>query len=162
KKQLESYAQRTGSRDAVAMQLAGCDSAIAWLASPTDHQLRNERGVNTERSEFSAFPARGRVYYAGEPASGESYGWTGEVYLQVYAATAGTAGLGSPALADGGLNEGTYRAGPVAASADGKTLYVTRTYPGKAERQRTREGRPRFRTHALELYIHRDNGDGTW
>src|SRR5690554_2363462 len=77
RKQLEDYAARTGDRESVAVQLAGCDSAEAWLASPTGHQLRNERGVNTARAEFSAFPAGGRVYYAGEPASGEAYGWTG-------------------------------------------------------------------------------------
>ena len=162
KQQLEAYASRTGDRAGVSVQLAGCDSAEAWLASPTPHRLRNEAGVNTSRSEFSAFPSGGRVYYAGEPASGESYGWTGAAYLRVYSATAGTAGLSSPGLFEGPANGGGFHAGPVAASADGRTLYVTRTYPGRSGLQHTREGGHRFRTHALELYVHRDNGDGSW
>lgn len=160
--QLEAYASRTGDRAGVSVQIAGCDSAEAWLSSPTAHVLRNERGVNTERSEFSAFPAGSKVYYAGEPASGAAYGWTGEAYLQVHVATAGTGGLGNGELLSGEANAGSYHAGPVAASADGRTLYVTRTYPGRSALQRTREGRQRFRTHALELYVYRSDGEGGW
>src|SRR5690606_9537158 len=67
KRQLLAYAEETGDADAVSIAIAGCDSAIVWMAAPTVHRLRNEAGVNTSLSEFSAFPVGGDVYYAGEP-----------------------------------------------------------------------------------------------
>ncbi|WP_262249966.1 OmpA family protein [Parapedobacter soli] len=121
--------------------------------------------MNTERSEFSAFPSGSTVYYAGEPGAevgAGTYGWTGESYLRVYTSSPGTGGLTNPGLMPGAVNDGTYHIGPVAASADGEILYVTRTYAEKEETLRTREDRKRFRTHTLELYIHREQGDGTW
>src|SRR3546814_546397 len=51
KAQLEAYAARTDDGDRVALQIAGCDSAIVWMASPTVHKLRNE-SINTSLSEF--------------------------------------------------------------------------------------------------------------
>src|SRR5690606_37252986 len=45
KKQLEAYAAQTGDRERVAIQIAGCDSALVWMAAPTVHKLRNE-GIN--------------------------------------------------------------------------------------------------------------------
>src|SRR5690606_32665447 len=47
------------------------------------------------------------------------------------------------------------------ADASGNTLFVTRTYAGR-DGERTREGRRKYHTHRLELYIHTKNSDGTW
>src|SRR5690606_23389021 len=38
KKQLEAYASQTGNTSLVATQIAGCDSALRWMASPTLHK----------------------------------------------------------------------------------------------------------------------------
>ncbi|WP_090622535.1 OmpA family protein [Parapedobacter indicus] len=165
KKQLEAYAAKTGDRDGVAVQLAGCDSALVWMADPTVHRLRNE-GVNTSLSEFSVFPAGDKVYYAGEPdghmRGAGTYGWTGNSFLRVYTADRGADnGLSNAVIADEGINNVPYHIGPVAADAAGTTLYVTRTYPGK-EGSVTREERRKYRTHKLELYIYTQGDGGSW
>src|SRR5690606_8518926 len=43
--QLTAYAEETGGDSAIALQIAGCDSALVWMANPTVHKLRNE-GIN--------------------------------------------------------------------------------------------------------------------
>ncbi|HWK56086.1 MAG TPA: OmpA family protein [Parapedobacter sp.] len=164
KRQLEAYAGKTGSDSTVAAQIAGCDSALRWMASPTLHRLRNETAVNTANSEFSVFPSGGGVYYAGEPASASpanTYGWTGKAFLRVYTAPLSAAGtLGGPTLASAGIDDAKYHAGPLAAGKDGSTLYVTRTHTGRDVASRKEAGK-RYRTHTLELYIYRQE-DGAW
>ncbi|PPL04350.1 OmpA family protein [Parapedobacter indicus] len=165
KKQLEAYAAKTGDRSRVSVQLAGCDSALVWMAAPTVHRLRNE-GVNTSLSEFSVFPVGDKAYYAGEP-DGQmrgvgTYGWTGNSFLRVYTADRGADnGLSDAVIAVEDINNTPYHMGPVAASADGTTLYVTRTYPGKKGAV-TREERQKYRTHKLELYIYTQGEGGSW
>src|SRR5690606_18877767 len=87
KQQLEAYAATTGNSSSVATQIAGCDSALIWMASPTLHRLHNEATVNTANSEFSVYPFGGDVYYAGEPgdeSATQTYGWTGNAFLKIY------------------------------------------------------------------------------
>ncbi|MGK6352490.1 OmpA family protein [Parapedobacter sp. DT-150] len=164
KAQLEAYASATGNRERVAVELAGCDSAMVWMADPTLHQLRNEHGVNTARSEFSVSPQGETVYYTGEPealAGQGAYGWTGNAFLRVYTARrGGDNGLSAGLLAGDSINGGVYHTGPVAVADAGQTLYVTRTYPGR-DGQRTKEDGQRFSTNKLELYIYQQR-DGQW
>lgn len=162
KKQLETYASQTGNAPFVSVQIAGCDSALRWMSSPTQHRLQNEAAVNTVNAEFSVFPVGNHVYYTGEP-TGESlanmYGWTGNAYLKVYTAPLSSEGnLGTPSFADSELNSGAYHVGPIVAEADGKILYVTRTYTGK-EGERQKVAGHKYRTQLLELYAyHKENG----
>src|SRR5690606_6242269 len=165
KKQLEAYAEKTGEFDRVAVQLAGCDSALVWMASPTVHRLRNE-GINTSLSEFSVFPVGDKVYYAGEPDEHmrgmEKYGWTGNPFLRVYTADRGADnGLSNAVIAVEGITSTPFHMGPVAADATGDTLYVTRTYPGKSGSV-SREDRRKYRTNKLELYVYTVDGNGSW
>ncbi len=164
KKQLEAYAANTGNSAQVALEIAGCDSALVWMASPTLHQLRNESGVNTANSEFSAFALGQTVYYAGEPDSEvfrNTYGWTGNAYLRIYTAPLSSSdALGTPSFADSGLNNTKYHVGPLTAEKDGNTLYVTRTHVGRDGGLEREQGR-RYRTNLLELYIYR-KVDGAW
>ncbi|MGK6353322.1 OmpA family protein [Parapedobacter sp. DT-150] len=164
KSQLEAYATNTGNASAVAVQLAGCDSALRWMAAPTQHRLRNEETVNTENAEFSVLSAGDTVYYVGEPATastGDAYGWTGRGFLRVYTAARSSAGtLGAPMLAKADINDAKYHIGPAAAEKDGNTFYVTRTHIGQ-EAGVEKEGRTNFRTNRLELYIYRRTGE-TW
>lgn len=165
RKQLEAYATQTGNRDRVALQIAGCDSAVVWMADPTVHKLRNE-GVNTSLSEFSVFPMGNRVYYTGEPdgymRGTGTYGWTGNSFLRVYTADrAADNTLTNPVMAVSEINNAPYHLGPVAADATGDTLFVTRTYAGK-EGERSREDKKNYLTHNLELYCYTRNNDGSW
>ena len=165
KEQLQAYAAATGDQAGVALQIAGCDSALVWMANPTVHKLRNE-GVNTARSEFSVFPLGDHVYYAGEPTDAASpagtYGWTGNAFLRVYTASRNADNILSDAsIAGDGINSGEYHVGPVAADATGNTLFVTRTYVGK-EGEQTKENQRKYRTNKLELFIHTKQDDGSW
>ncbi len=163
KRQFEAYATKTGDASRVAIHIAGCDSALRWMASPTLHRLHNESEVNTARSEFFVFPlGKDQVYYTGEPeASKNTYGWTGNAFLRIYTAQLSSGGtLETPSLGDESLNNGEYHIGPVVAERDGNTLYVTRTYPGKDGEQQKVAGH-RYRTHKLELYCYRKE-NGKW
>lgn len=165
KKQLEAYAATTNDRERVAMLLAGCDSAIVWMANPTVHKLRNE-GVNTSLSEFSVFPVGEKVYYAGEPDGHMrgvgTYGWTGNSFLRVYTADrAADNRLSDAVIAVDGINNTPFHIGPVAANADGTTLYATRTYSGK-NGSVTREERRKYLTNKLELYVYTQDENGAW
>src|SRR5690606_3833242 len=67
------------------------DSALQWMASPSEYVIRNERAVNTEGSEFSISVVGDIAYYVGEPPVEEAdrqdiYGWTGRPYLKIHRA----------------------------------------------------------------------------
>lgn len=165
KRQLEAYGSRTGNLERVSVEMAGCDSALVWMANPTVHKLRNER-VNTALSEFSVFPIGEKVYYSGEPdgymQGVGTYGWTGNSFLRIYTAVRNSDNtLHDPVLAVAGINDTRYHIGPVAAGADGTTLYVTRTYVGK-EGDVEREERQKYRTNKLELYLYTRGEGGDW
>ncbi|SKB59006.1 WD40-like Beta Propeller Repeat [Parapedobacter luteus] len=165
KQQLEAYAQATGNRDRVALEIAGCDSAVVWMADPTVHKLNNE-AINTSLSEFSVFPAGNKVYYAGEPDNRmrgvDTHGWTGNSFLRVYTADRrADNALSNAVMAVEGINQTPYHTGPVAADSNGTTLYVTRTYPGK-QGGVSRESRRKYRTNKLELYSYTQGEGGEW
>src|SRR5690606_7539575 len=90
------------------------------------------------------------------------YGWTGNSFLRVYTAerNAGNT-LSTGVMAVEGINSTPFHIGPVAAGADGSTLYVTRTYGGK-DGEISREDRRRYLTGKLELYIYRQGDGGSW
>jgi len=164
KQQLAAYGELTGDVARVAVSMAGCDSAQVWMAHPTVHQLQNEP-INTSLSEFSVFPVGNKVYYTGEPdgymRGVDRYGWTGNAFLRVYTAdrSAGNA-LSNSVMATGEINHAAYHIGPVSANAAGDTLYVTQTYVGN-DGDLEREGRRKYRTNKLELYIYtRQPGEG--
>src|SRR5690606_16011753 len=147
------------------LQIAGCDSAIVWMADPTAHKLRNE-GINTSLGEFSVFPMGDKVYYTGEPdgymRGVGTYGWTGNSFLRIYTADrADDNTLTDPVVGVEEINNAPYHLGPVAADATGNTLFVTRTHAGR-EGERSREGKMKYLTHNLELYCYTRNNDGGW
>ncbi len=165
KQQLESYGMRTGDRERVAMEMAGCDSALVWMADPTVHKLRNEQ-INTSLSEFSVFPVGTKVYYVSEPDNQMrgvgTYGWTGNPFLRIYTADRNADNmLSDPVMAVEALNNVSYHIGPVAVGNGGQTLYVTRTHVGK-DGGTTREDHRKFRTNRLELYLYTKGEGGNW
>src|SRR5690554_5424691 len=165
KKVLQDYAGKTGNQSSVANEIAGCDSALVWMANPTLHKINNEGGINTEKSEFSAFPINGKIHYAGESElslAHKSYGWTGNSYLRIYTADGGARNsLNNPVLSGELYNDKNYHVGPISSDATGNTLYITRTYPGK-EAEVSKENKRKYRTHKLELYIYEKDGNGNW
>lgn len=162
----QQYAERTGLVEQVAVEMAGCDSALHWMASPSAHVLRNEKAVNTSGSEFSMSMLGGAAYYTGEPAgrlpvSSGTYGWTGRPYLKLHRTQIGhDLQLETPMLEEEALNDARFHVGPIASPDGGQTLYVTRTYTG-SDLEPEADGGRKYRTHRLELYQY-TRQDDTW
>jgi outer membrane protein OmpA-like peptidoglycan-associated protein len=165
KKVLQEYAEKTGDQLSVANEIAGCDSALVWMANPTAHKIKNQSGVNTGKSEFSVFSINGKIHYVGEPElsmDNRSYGWTGNPYLRIYTADGGAGNdLNSPLISEEQYNDKNYHVGPVSSDAAGNTLYITRTYPGK-EAELSKENKRKYRTNKLELFIYEKDDNGNW
>src|SRR5690606_6103978 len=69
KVQYQKYAEKYGTDNKIGNAIAGADSAIVWMEHPTTHQIHNEGNLNSAQAEFSVFPLKNSVLYAGEPAS---------------------------------------------------------------------------------------------
>jgi outer membrane protein OmpA-like peptidoglycan-associated protein len=165
KKILKQYGTITGRPEAVAIAIAGCDSATMWMANPTKHKIRNETVVNTENSEFALFPTIGKCYYAGEPINDNSdrkYGWTGNSFLRIFMANKATNSnaLLQPELAPKEVNREAYHIGPISANRAGDMFFITRTYPGKKGLVK-KDSRGKYTTNNMELYI-QPNVFGKW
>lgn len=156
KKVLQQYASATGDRARVRVDIAGCDSAVVWLANPTTHQIKNQAGVNTALSEFAVFPYQNGIFYTGEPSNKtfkDLYGRTGRPYLRIYTAKKNEENdLLNPAIDSVIYNKGEYHIGPVATNKLGSVLYVTRTTTGKTLEVST-IGKHKYNTNNLELYF---------
>ncbi|WP_299782645.1 OmpA family protein [uncultured Formosa sp.] len=166
KKVLEKYIQTEGSNQDVAIQMAGCDAAIKWMANPLDYKIKNEKEVNTPLSEFAAYPLNNEVYYTGEePKSGklEHLSWTGASFLKIFKADVDSTSLelSNTRFENVVFNKGNHKfhVGPVASNKSGNVFYVTRTYSGK-DGQKTKKGKVKYKTNKLELYIYTKENEG--
>lgn len=163
KKVLQQYETLTGDSKAIKVSLAGCDSALVWLANPTIHKLRNEAGVNTPLANFAAFPYQQGVFFIGEPDEKflkDIYGRTGRPYLRIYDAKRTPNNLLSdPVIEPSIFNKGEYHIGPIIANESGQKLYVTRTTSSK-QLEIVKSGKVKYYTANLELYIFTKNEEG--
>ncbi|GHE39238.1 OmpA family protein [Sphingobacterium griseoflavum] len=160
KVQLLDYQRQYGDSPRVQLAIQGCDSAIRWIASPTAHRLHNLREVNSALAEFAPFPLKDKLYYVGEPrSSGKSRsGMSGQSYLRLFTANRAGHELSFAEPFDVTFNDARYHIGPLAASEQGDTLYVTRTAVGKHTERYRKDGR-RFRKHNLELKLYVRQGE---
>ena len=161
KVQFQQYAQRFGDSPKLQVEIAGCDSATVWMASPTAHKLKNEKGINTDLSEFSAVPTSNGVLYAAEPKVGGSgrSNMTGQGYLKVFSASVSQADLVTPSIMGDAFNDALYHVGPILPNRNEDILYVTRTNPTH-EVEVVKDKGPRLKKHNLELKIYRKQGTG--
>ncbi|TKC10544.1 OmpA family protein [Pedobacter polaris] len=164
KKVLQQYATTTGNKAAVEVELAGCDSALLWIANPTIHQIKNESLINTPLANFSIFPYQNGVFFTGEPAPNgykDLYDRTGHPYLRIFTAAKGDQNaLSNPRVDSMLYNKGEYHIGPVSTNKSGSVLYVTRTTTGKIL-EVVKAGKYKYSTANLELYLYK-NSNGKW
>lgn len=160
KKVLQSYANKSGDTKRVTNEIAGCDSALIWMAKPTAHKIKNEAQVNTAFADFGVFPMDNKIYYTGEPEQRllkQKDGRTGNPFLRIYTADRSTDNsLSSKLINKSVYNEEKYHVGPIIRNQKGNVLYVTRTYPGQSG-EISKENKKKFRTNNLELYIYTAN-----
>lgn len=157
KKALKAYADKTGDLKRVSNEIAGCDSALVWMAQPTAHKIKNEGQINTNFAEFGVFPIGNKVYYTAEPAEGllkQKDGRTGNPFLRIYTANrAADNSLNSKLMDKSVYNDENYHVGPIISNQKGNIFYVTRTYAGRAG-ELSKEHKMKFRTNNLELYVY--------
>src|SRR5690606_22068225 len=85
---VQKYEKRTSKPEDVQNQIAGCDSALYWLAHPTTILVQNQKHVNTPYSEFGLAVLGGKYHFVGEP-NGEmdqhaKHGWTGRPFVRIF------------------------------------------------------------------------------
>jgi outer membrane protein OmpA-like peptidoglycan-associated protein/tetratricopeptide (TPR) repeat protein len=161
KEQYRAYASKYGESQTITNAILGADSAAVWIESPTKHLVRNEANVNTALAEFALTPTSGGAIFVAEPHTimGEKSGMTGEAYLRVYSASRyDDASLNYPNMMEATFNNTLYHVGPVAVDSTEETLYVTRTYAGKAGERVKVSGRS-WRAQNLELKIYHKDGE---
>lgn len=159
------YAQQSGDSQRVANGIAGCDSSMVWMSTPTGHKIINEALVNTGFSEFSAFPVgSNKIFYTAEQdstASGKVDGRRGKPYLRIFTASSdATPSLSLPLMDQSVYNKGNYHVGPVISNKAGDMLFITRTYGGR-KGEVNKENSLKYITHNLELLIYTSN-NGNW
>lgn len=156
------YGQRFPAEKDVSIFIAGCDSAILWMAKPTTHHIQNEAALNTSLAEFGVLPLSNGILYTAEPAltSVKISGMTGKAYSKIFSASRDDDGvtLKYPVLMDAIFNQASYHVGPVASNEQQDVLYVTRTYMGNGAEKVKRDGM-RFKKYNLELIIYKKQGD---
>lgn len=161
---LQQYSAKTGDVKRVANEIAGCDSAMIWMAKPTTHKIKNESAVNTAFAEFSVFPFGNKVFYTGMPDDRflkQKDGRTGHSFLKIFTADRASDDALSAKLIDKApYNDQEYHVGPIISNQKGNTFFVTRTYTGK-HAEISKENKQKFRTNNLELFIYTVN-DGKY
>ena len=161
KEQYQRYIATYGDQDMLRQAILGADSAISWMKNPTQHQLYNEKNINTSLAEFGLIPTSGGVLYAGEPNSilDEKSGMTGQAYLRIYSAEQQKDGsLNYANILSSAFNHSQYHVGPVSTNAAEDVLYVTRTYTGK-DGERFKSMGSKWKKQNLELKIFKKKGD---
>lgn len=141
-----------------------CDSVLtAWQTKKSGYEIQAVENINTSQSDFGPVFYDGGVVFTSDRSSqtgeGKQYGWTGNGYLNILESKPNT-GLGywgemeAPTEFGERINQ-EYHDGPATFTADGNTIYITRSFFGKAKR----EGNAK--TNQLKIYS-ATKANGKW
>jgi outer membrane protein OmpA-like peptidoglycan-associated protein len=143
---------------------AHCDSVLGpWSSLKPKFQVKGVDNINTAQSDFGPAIYQGDLIYASDyssnPATGKEYGWTGRGFLDIKRSHPKSEGdfwgeMGQGSDFAGGINQ-EYHDGPASFTADGNTIFFTRSFYGKAKREGV------FKTNLLKIYTAQKN-DGNW
>lgn len=133
-----------------------CDSVLgSWKGKPHEYEVMFVNNINTSESDFGPAFYDGELIFASDfintSGEGKKYGWTGRGYLDIMKARPLTdgdfwGGMGVSSIFDSKFNQ-EFHDGPAAFSYDGKSIYFTRSFYGKAKR----EGK--YKTNLLKIYF---------
>ncbi len=140
-----------------------CDSVIGpWKERTSPFEIKIANNINTKESDFGPVIYDGALVFASDhntnPGEGKEYGWTGRGYLNIMKSGPESAGdfwdnMGAVSEFSKKINQ-EYHDGPATFSADGSSIYFTRSYFGKAKRQGA------YKTNLLKIfYTNKTNGD---
>jgi outer membrane protein OmpA-like peptidoglycan-associated protein len=125
----------------VAVKIAGCDSALIWMAAPVPYRVTNLEAANTTHSDwgaqwygdhsivFTSDSLRSRALGRGKKIDREVYRRTGHPFQKIYVLDSTVKGLGKVKGFSEEMNANTFHDGPVSFSTKGDTAYYTVTNP---------------------------------
>jgi len=152
----QKYAEKNPSDPKGKLFAAHCDSILGpWKGLIPVFEVKPASNINTDQSDFGPAFYNGQVVFASDynsnPGEGKEYGWTGRGYLNIMIARPLSASdfwgtISTSSEFEGNFNQ-EYHDGPAAFSADGNSIYFTRSFFGKAKR----EGN--FKTNLLKIYF---------
>jgi len=158
------YAQMNPSDSRGLLFAAHCDSVLGpWKAKNPVYEAKLANSVNTNQSDFGPAFYEGQLVFASDFTSnageGKEYGWTGRGYLNMMKSSPVSAGdfwgdMNKTSEFESKFNQ-PYHDGPAAFSADGNTIYFTRSFFGKAKREGI------YKTNLLKIY-YATKTNGKW
>jgi len=132
-----------------------CDSVLGpWNGFKPKYEAKLVNSINTDQSDFGPAFYNGDLVFASDfirnSATAAKYGWTGRGFLNIMSAHPDKPGehwdnFAKPSDFATGLNT-EFHDGPASFSSDGKTMYFTRSFYGKAKREGI------FKTNMLKIY----------
>lgn len=164
------YEQREGQ--SAAIQKAGCDSALVWMANTPVYTVRNLQTLNTTKADWGA-----RIYgekhlvfvsdslrewqmrFPDTKVNKEVYRRTDYSYQKIYVTDTTNRGLDISYVHDfsPAMNEFTYHTGPVSFSGNGDSAYFTVTYFDKTTNKKDKVVKSghtvMYGTRRLEIYL---------
>jgi len=134
---------------------ANCDSILGpWKAIIPDYEVKLANSINTNQSDFGPVFYNGELVYASDfntnPSEAKEYGWTGRGYLNIMKSQPDSEGdfwgnMQKATAFNNKINQ-EYHDGPATFSADGNSIYFTRSFLGKAKREGI------YKTNLLKIY----------
>ena len=159
----QTYSKKNPSDPKGPLYVSYCDSVLGpWKGLKPGNEAKLANRINTDQSDFGPAFYNGDLVFASDFSTngGESkkYGWTGRGYLNIMKASPESVGdywgnLSAPSGFDSKFNQ-EYHDGPAAFSADGNSIYFTRSFFGKAKREGI------YKTNELKIfYATKTNGE---
>lgn len=162
KEMFQKYAAMNPADRRGILYAAHCDSVLGpWKVKNPEYEVKLASGINTNQSDFGPSFYNGELVFASDftanAGEGKEYGWTGRGYLNIMKSRPETkddfwGNMESGSEFGGKFNQ-PYHDGPATFSADGKSIYYTRSFYGKAKREGA------FKTNLLKIYYATKNGD---
>ena len=141
-----------------------CDSVLGpWKGKKPVYEVKLANSINTDQSDFGPAFYDGQLVFASDFTSvageGKKYGWTGRGYLNLMKSEPLTAGdfwgaMKKTSEFESKFNQ-PYHDGPATFSANGNTIYFTRSFFGKAKRKGI------YKTNLLKIY-YSTKTNGAW
>ena len=160
----QKYAQMNPSDPKGLLYAAHCDSVLGpWKGKKPVYDVKLANNINTTESDFGPAFYDGQLVFASDfetnPGEGKKYGWTGRGYLNIMKSKPVKAGdfwgdLEKASEFESKFNL-PYHDGPASFSADGNTIYFTRSFFGKAKREGI------YKTNLLKIY-YATKTNGKW
>lgn len=176
-----AYRQAPDSlRVRIADRIAGCDSALAWMAAPVPYKVTNLSAVNTANSDwgaqwyaphsivFTSDSLRTRILGKARREARKLYRRTGHPFQKIYMIDSTDKGMGPVRGFSEEMNANAYHDGPVSFSSKGDTAYFTVTNPetlnGPGDTVSYKEGKRTITwgLRRLEIFWAVRDSNGTW